>query len=70
VANGRRTKNFIPAVRIGDEVITDQDRKVEAFSSAFQDILGVIQNREHGINLEELNLPRHDLSELELFFTE
>jgi hypothetical protein len=57
-------------VRIGDEVITDQDRKVEAFSSAFRDILGVIQNREHGINLEELNLPRHDLSELDLFFTE
>jgi hypothetical protein len=32
VANGRRTKNFIPVIKFGDELITDQARKEEVFS--------------------------------------
>jgi hypothetical protein len=28
IANGRRTKNFIPSLRVGEEIITEQDHKV------------------------------------------
>jgi mannosylglycoprotein endo-beta-mannosidase len=31
VANGRRTKNFIAALRNGDEIVTDQARKEGVF---------------------------------------
>jgi hypothetical protein len=29
VANRRRVKNYISAVRVGEEMVTDQERKVE-----------------------------------------
>jgi hypothetical protein len=54
VANGRWTKNFIPGFRWRDEIVTDQDRKVEIFTEAFRDTIGAIYNREHNINLDEL----------------
>jgi hypothetical protein len=40
IANGRRNKNFIPSVRVGDEIITDPDRKVEAFTDAYTELDG------------------------------
>jgi mannosylglycoprotein endo-beta-mannosidase len=70
VANGRRAKIFIPAVRVGDEIITDQERKLAAFSDAYQALLGSIQNRPHALNLDFLQLAVHDLSDLEGIFTE
>jgi hypothetical protein len=70
VANGRRTKNYIPSVRVEDEVITDQDRIVHEFTRAYSSLLGTIQNREHAIDLEALNLPTHDLQDLETMFSE
>jgi hypothetical protein len=39
VANGRRAKNFIPAVRVGDRIFTDQQDKEEAFSNHIQHCL-------------------------------
>jgi hypothetical protein len=51
VANGRRTKNYIAAVKVGNEIITDQARKVEAFTTAFANSLGKIHNRSFGIDL-------------------
>jgi hypothetical protein len=67
VANGRRTKNYIPSVRVEEEVITDQDRIVQEFTRAYTGLLGTIQNRDHAIDLEALGLPSHDLQELVLF---
>jgi hypothetical protein len=69
-ANGRRTGNFIPAIRLGDELVTDQARKVEIFTESFQQLIGNIHARDHGLDLDALELPRHDLSSLENIITE
>jgi hypothetical protein len=72
VANGRRTKNFIANIRVGDEVITDQNRKEAAFFEAYNGLLGQIQNRDAELDLEELGLPSYpeNLSSLAAIFTE
>jgi mannosylglycoprotein endo-beta-mannosidase len=70
VANGRRAKNFIPSIRVGNEIVTDQDRKVEVFTDAYSHLMGTIRNREHGINLEALNIQAANLEDLEAIFTE
>jgi mannosylglycoprotein endo-beta-mannosidase len=70
VANGRRTKNYIASVRIGEEIIADQEGKVRVFTEAYERLLGTIMNREHNINLEEVGLPTHDLQGLDGMFSE
>jgi hypothetical protein len=70
VANGRRTKNFIASIKVGEEIITEQDRKVEAFSDAYMQLLGSIQNRDYTLDLEALGLVPRDLQELDVVFTE
>jgi hypothetical protein len=70
VANDRRTKNYIAAVRVGNEIVTDQARKVEAFTNAFANTLGKIQNRNHGIDLTALGLATANLEELKTLFSE
>jgi hypothetical protein len=70
VANGRRTKNFIASIKVGEEIVTAQERKVEAFYEAYVQLLGTVQNREHTLDLEALDIQQHDLQELEAIFTE
>jgi hypothetical protein len=70
VANGRRVKNYISAVRVGDELVTDQERKVEVFTKAFSQLLGRIEVRDVGINLQELNIKTADITEFENLFSE
>jgi hypothetical protein len=70
VANGRCIKNFIPAVRVGDEIVTEQDHKLDAFTNAYMELLGKVQNRQFSLNMEFLHLPRLDLSDLEVIFME
>uniref|UniRef100_A0A453P0D5 Uncharacterized protein n=2 Tax=Aegilops tauschii subsp. strangulata TaxID=200361 RepID=A0A453P0D5_AEGTS len=36
VANGRKLRNFIPALQLEDSVITDQNGKEEAFYNAYK----------------------------------
>uniref|UniRef100_A0A453AEZ7 Uncharacterized protein n=2 Tax=Aegilops tauschii subsp. strangulata TaxID=200361 RepID=A0A453AEZ7_AEGTS len=36
IANGRKAKNFIPALSVEGQVITDQQGKEEAFFEAYQ----------------------------------
>jgi hypothetical protein len=69
-ANGRRVKNYVAAVRVGDEIVTDQERKVEVFSEAYTQLLGTIVLRDHDINLQELNIKTANLEELENLFSE
>jgi exonuclease III len=70
VANGRRVKNFIPAIRHAGELITDQQRKEAVFFDSYNELLGKIQNREHTINLDMLDIQEHDLQDLGALFTE
>jgi hypothetical protein len=70
VANGRRVKNFIPSIKVGQMVITDQTGKEQAFFLAYNNLLGSIQNREHTLDLHELGLPALNLADLDDDFTE
>jgi hypothetical protein len=70
VANGRRTRNFILAIRHGNKTVTGQARKVEIFTDSFRKLIGNIHVREHSLDLQSLELPTHDLSDLEVLITE
>jgi mannosylglycoprotein endo-beta-mannosidase len=70
VVNGRRIKNFIPSIRVGDEIITEQDQKVEAFSDAYADILGTARTRLHTFDLDAVGMQPLELQDLESLFTE
>jgi hypothetical protein len=70
VANGRRVKNFIPAIRHGNELITDQSRKEEVFFNSYRELLGRIQNRESTIDLDVLEMQEQLLGDLEEIFSE
>jgi hypothetical protein len=63
-------KNHIASVKIGEELVTDQERKVEAFTEAYFQLLGRVQPKEHSINLEELDIPMAELQDLDDMFTE
>jgi hypothetical protein len=43
---------------------------VEAFTEAYGELLGKIQNRDHGLNLDALNIQTTDLQDFESIFTE
>jgi hypothetical protein len=64
VANGRRVKIFIPAIRHAGELIMDQQRKEAVFFDSYNELLGRIQNRERTINLDMLDIQDHDLQDL------
>jgi hypothetical protein len=51
-------------------MVTDQARKVEIFTESFQQLIGNIHASDHGLDLDALELPRHDLSSLENIITE
>lgn len=51
VANGRRSKNFIPKIRHGSEIVTDQGRIEEVFSEVYENLLGTAQARDHSLDL-------------------
>jgi hypothetical protein len=70
VANGRRTKNYIAVVRVGDETATTQERKNEMFMEEFERLMGSMQTRAHSIDLEALDILVVDLAELDNMFTE
>lgn len=70
VANGRKLRNFIPALHHGDVVITEQSGKEEAFYAAYKELLGTCHAREHSIDLEFLGMTPLDLHELDEIYTE
>jgi hypothetical protein len=45
VANGRRIKNYIPVVRVGDETATTQERKNELFTEGLPGSRGAFRLR-------------------------
>jgi hypothetical protein len=70
VANGRRAKNFIAAVKNGTKIITDQQGKEKIFYDSYRALLGTIQNRENTIDLHMLGMPADELDDLEAIFFE
>lgn len=70
IANGRRSKNYIPHIKHGDQIITDQQRKEEVFTEAYENFLGAAQARSHTLDLDHLGMGAVDLQELDDIFTE
>lgn len=69
VANGRKLKNFIPALHCGETIITKQEGKEEAFYNACKELLGTCHAGEHTIDLDFLGITPLDLHELDDIFT-
>jgi hypothetical protein len=70
VANGRRVRNYIPAVTVGEQIYTDQEDKERAFFQAFYGLIGDNSVREYTLNLPALVLQPFDLQELDALFSE
>lgn len=70
MANGRKLKNFIPALHCGEIIITEQEGKEEAFYTAYKELLGTYHARENSIDLDFLGITPLDLRELDDIFTE
>lgn len=70
VANGRRSKNFIPRITHHGEIITDQHRKEEVFYQTYNGLLGTAQARDFSLDFQSLGLTQLEVSDLEDLFTE
>jgi mannosylglycoprotein endo-beta-mannosidase len=69
-ANAKRRKNFIPQLTAQGRVVTSHRDKEEELFRHYNTILGQYTPRERQLNLDSLNIPRHDLRELEAPFSE
>jgi hypothetical protein len=65
-----KCKNFIQFFEHDGQVLFAEDRKADATYSFFNDIMGEPTSRSNIINLDELELPHLDLSNLGERFTE
>jgi mannosylglycoprotein endo-beta-mannosidase len=70
VANGRRMKNFIASVRVGEQIFTDQVDKEAAFFSAYTSLIGEIRCKEHTVDMTALGIEPKHLHDLEVLFSE
>jgi hypothetical protein len=72
VANGRCTRNYIPALKHQGELITEQSAEEKLFFDAYSSLIGEIRNRDHTLDLEELGMQSHveELRELGNLFSE
>jgi hypothetical protein len=72
VANGRCTRNYIPALKDQGELITEQSAEEKLFFDAYSSLIGEIRNRDHTLDLEELGMQSHveELRELGNLFSE
>ncbi|KAM0828432.1 hypothetical protein ACQ4PT_067560 [Festuca glaucescens] len=66
----RRVKNFIPTVRVGDRMYTEQEDKEKAFFQAYLLLFGNAAVREYTIDPESVGLQARDLQGLDVLFSE
>lgn len=69
-ARYRKKKNFIAKVKVGDQVVTNQEGKQEVFWDFYNNLLGGTGQRDFTLNLQAIHWPDLDLLDLELAFTE
>ena len=70
MANGRKTKNFIPAIMHDGNLITDQHDKEEIFFQTYKDLLGTARGRKNTLDLDFLGIQPIDLLDQDVYFTE
>jgi hypothetical protein len=70
-ARHQKRKNFISSL-ISDDglVLTKHEEKERNVNEFYYNLLGVSVDRDSTINLEEVNIPSHDLAELYVPFSE
>ena len=70
-ARHRKRKNFISSLVSDDGlVLTKHEVKEKIANEFYYNLLGVTNDKDSTINLEEVHIPRHDLSELDAPFSE
>jgi len=69
-ARHRKRKNFIGKLTAGDRICTSHEDKAAIIDDFYENLLGTCSVREHTINLADLGINTHDMSDLELPFTE
>ena len=70
-ARHRKRKNFISSLVSDDGlVLTKHEEKEKIVNEFYYNLLGVSVDRDSTINLEEVNIPSHDLAELDAPFSE
>lgn len=65
----RKRKSYIPSIRHGDRVFSDDEAKSGAIFDYYKSILGLPFSRSHRINLNNLLLLSLDLSDQDIRFT-
>ena len=69
-ARYRKKKNFIPKLQVGNQVVVSQEEKHKAVDDFYENILGSAEVRDYTLNLDELDMQHHDLSDLDAPFSE
>lgn len=69
-ARHRKRKNFISKLISQGQICTKHEDKAQLMDEFYENLLGTSMDREETINLEELGSHTHDLSSLEVPFTE
>ena len=68
-ANGRRRKNFIPSLQTEEAVLTVEEDKHQELFRHFSSSIGSTMPRARSLDWDSLQIPTHDLSDLEQCFT-
>jgi hypothetical protein len=68
--NHHRRKNFIDHLKVDGVLISDQDDKAKAVDSFYEQLLGSCPEHGYGLDLDFLGMQAHDLSGLEVTFSE
>jgi len=66
----QKRKKFIAKLREGDRTITTHEEKASAIFEFYSNLIGSNNDRVRTINLDALNIPRHDLKDLDIPFME
>jgi len=69
-ARYRKKKSFIPKLQVGNQVVVSQEEKQKAVDNFYENILGKAKERDYTLDLDELAIQHHDLSELDVPFSE
>jgi hypothetical protein len=69
-ARHRKRKNFISKIMTDVQVFTSHEDKADEIFRFYDSLLGTCEQRDISINLDNLELSQHDLSDLELPFSE
>jgi hypothetical protein len=68
-ARYRKKRNFIAQFQVGDQIVTSQDDKQQAALEFYNNLIGTAQQRDYTLDLHNLGVQQHDLSDLESPFS-